>query len=279
MTTTTTPDPEAALRAEIIRLGPWHHDIEIAPGIRTVEVARDGAYPPELGTPEVTRPDVFIGYVVRDVFPDGLAGRSVLDCACNAGGHLFAAAQQGASRGFGFDVREHWIKQARFIARHVPEANVEFAVCDLIEARELRLEPFDVTFFFGILYHLPDPVAGLRIAADLTRELLIVNTAAVPSDGRDALVLNPESQTEVMSGVHRLAWLPTSPRVVIEMLRWCGFPHTRVYFDIPADGHGRRMAIVAAREERMLAHYDSVRPLAPVRRRSWTERLRRRLRR
>jgi tRNA (mo5U34)-methyltransferase len=277
--TPATPLPnltDAELRAEILRLGPWHYDFEIAPGIRTGTPAPDGTYAAELGRPTIISTSHF-GQVLDAVYPDGLNGRSVLDCACNAGGYLFTTATRGAGRGFGFDAREHWIEQARFLARYLPSENLQFHVCELMSLPRLALEPFDVTLFFGILYHLPDPVAGLRIAADLTRELLIVNTDAV-SAPFDGLVLNRESTTEVMSGVDGLAWLPTSERVLRAMLASCGFPHARLIFDKEMPYKRRRISIMGARDEKTFAHCDTLLPPPKPRRSRWRDRIRHLLR-
>jgi hypothetical protein len=141
------------------------------------------------------------------------------------------------------------------------------------------MEPFDVTLFRGIFYHLPDPIAGLRIAADLTREVIIVNTASAPSEVK-GLVLSRESDTEVMSGVDGLAWLPTGPDVVSEALAWCGFPHSRVRFDFRAR-NANRFEVIAARDPSAFDHYDVVRPepatLGPAAAPGLLSRLRRRL--
>ncbi|MEO8619695.1 MAG: methyltransferase domain-containing protein [bacterium] len=249
------------LRSEIIELGPWHHDVQIAPGIRTGEPVPPGTYPSELGTPTIFEPELNIRRLFGDIFPTGLEGRSVLDCACNAGGNLFASKRLGAARCFGFDVREHWIRQARFLARHVPSDDMQFEVRDLATLPDLGLERFDVTLFMGIFYHLPDPMTGLRIAADLTSELLVINTAMRRVRGVDALMVNPESQTLPMSGVHGLAWLPTGDRVLQDILRWCGFPHTRVDWQMPRRGKSwARLQLLAAREAHTFAHYDAVHP-------------------
>ena len=39
-----------------------------------------------------------------------------------------------------------------------------------------KVGKFDVVMFLGVLYHLQDPMAGLRIAADVCEELLIIET-------------------------------------------------------------------------------------------------------
>jgi tRNA (mo5U34)-methyltransferase len=249
------------LRSEIIELGPWHHDVQIAPGVRTGQPVPPGTYPPELGTPTIFEPALNMRKLVGNIFPAGLKGRSVLDCACNAGGNLFATAHLGAGRSFGFDVREHWIRQARFLAKHLPSEKIQFDVRDLASLPELQLERFDVTLFMGIFYHLPDPMTGLRIAADLTSELLVINTAIRPVRGVEALMVNPESQTRALSGVHGLAWLPTGDGVLRHILRWCGFPHTRVDWRMAYGGkHRARLQLLAAREEHTFAHFDAIHP-------------------
>lgn len=248
------------LRAEIRRLGPWHHDMRVAPGIRTGEVVKDVAYPPSYGRVTMIQPERWIGRLIEEVFPDGLNGRSFLDCACNGGGYLLAAAERGAGRCFGLDVRDHWIDQARFVARETGARGVEFTTADLHTLPEMELEPFDVTLFMGIFYHLPDPIASLRMVADHTKELLVLNTAYQPGGG-DALRLNLESETLVMSGVHRLAWLPTSELVLREILHWCGFPHVRTTRRLPLPGgHFHRIELFAAREASTFSRFDVLRP-------------------
>lgn len=249
---------EAALREEIERLGPWHHDIEIAPGVSTMGVR--SATDPDQRFEEHYSPDQMMRHLLGTVYPEGLQGRSFLDCACNSGGHSISAVRQGAGRAFAFDARQLWVDQAEFLARACGAPELTVRRCELAELPRLGLEPFDVTLFAGIFYHLPDPVTGLRIAADMTRELLIVNTAVRPQRGR-ALVLNFESDTHVLSGVDRLAWLPTGPQVMQDILAWCGFKHSRVdlYWSNGVKGW-KRLQIVAARDEKVLAAYDRARP-------------------
>ena len=270
---------EAMLRAEIERLGPWHHDIELAPGVTTmgVRTARNPDQVFEQHYPPVPMMERLIG----QVYPDGLQGRSFLDCACNSGGHSIAAAALGAGRSFAFDARRHWVDQAEFLARHNACDQLTTRCCELKDLPGLGLEPFDVTLFAGIFYHLPDPVAGLKIAADLTKELLIVNTAVNPSPMR-GLAINFESDTHVLSGVDRLAWLPTGPAVMQDILSWCGFKHSRIdaYWDYP-DMSWKRLQMVAARDPDVLAHYDRLRPQAtrvPGRKAALVRRLKRLLR-
>ncbi len=252
------PRRTEAPRAEIERLGPWHHDVEIAPGVSTMGAR--GATDPDHRFEEHYSPDEMMQYPLDAVYPDGLRGRSFLDCACNSGGHSVAALRRGAGKGFAFDARQHWVDQAQFLARECGAPELTVRRCELNDLPGLGLEPFDVTLFAGIFYHLPDQVAGLRIAADMTKELLIVNTAVRPRRER-ALVLNLESDSHVLSGVDRLARLPTGPAVMRDLLAWCGFKHSRIdlYWSNGPKGW-KRLQMLTARDEKVFADYDRVRP-------------------
>ena len=250
-----------SLRHQIEALAPWHHDIELAPGITTMNLR--SATEEDARFVEHYSPDLMMSRIFDAVYPEGLAGRSFLDCACNSGAHSIAAAKAGAGRVFGFDARQHWIDQAEFLARTLNFPNVSFSRLELRDLPAVQSEPFDITLFAGIFYHLPDPVAGLRIAADLTRELLIVNTSVIPRRGK-GLVLSRESDTHVLSGVDGLAWLPTGPAVMQDILAWCGFPHSRIdlYWSQPGTRGWKRLQIIAARDRDVLSAYDIAKPHA-----------------
>ena len=148
---------DQSLLAAIRKLGPWHHKILLRDDIWT---GNDGADPSE-ELPGVVEPARSFTGQIGKAFPNGLEGRSFLDCACNAGGYSFAARDAGAGTIFGFDVRQRWIEQALFVARNRERdsSNIEFRVGDVFDLSPMC--SFDVTWFSGIFYHLPDPVCVL----------------------------------------------------------------------------------------------------------------------
>jgi len=262
-------DPAAALQAagaELVaegrQLAPWHLDVEIAPGLSTRAFAEAPYDEQEFGKVRLIDSRPRFMRTLDDLFPHGLEGRSVLDVACNCGGFLYWARDAGAGECLGIDVREHWIEQARFLARHrvAPSDGMRFEVEDLYELPRLGLEPFDVTLFNGIFYHLPEPLTALRIAADLTRELLIVNTGSRIDLPDGLLAAFEESPTRAISGVYGLSWFPTGPDVVARMLSHVGFPEVRsVWWEAlerQPPGHAR-LELVAARSPDALAALDA----------------------
>jgi tRNA (mo5U34)-methyltransferase len=260
------------LKEEIIRLGPWHLDVQVTPELSTrVSLEAPEGYHASLGekAPDFLSQREWWIKMMKQIYPEGLEGRTFLDCACNCGAYCFWAKEIGASRCFGFDVREHWIEQARFLTRNrtvAPTEGISFETMDLYDLPNRRLEPFDVTLFKGIFYHLPDPITGLKAAADLTKELLILDTTVRMDLPDGMLAISGESSAPLMSGVYDLNWFPTGPKVLTRILNWMGFPETRVNYWIlvrPQENpqHGKRfgrMMIVASRKEGLLEQFESV---------------------
>lgn len=266
----------AELREEIIRLGPWHLDVQVTPEISTrvsLETP-EGTYPSSgpKNAGRISLLDARKSFVdtMRKIYPEGLGGRTFLECACNCGAYCFWAKELGASECFGFDVREHWIDQARFLAanRAWPSDGIRFEALDLYDLPKLELEPFDITLFQGVFYHLPDPITGLKIAADLTREVIILDTATrnhLPDGTRlpdGMLTIAEEGRESVMTGVYGLNWFPTGPGVLTRILRWMGFAEIRLARQRAQGEHSRRgqgrLRIIASRKEGLLGEFESV---------------------
>jgi tRNA (mo5U34)-methyltransferase len=270
-----------AIRSEILRLAPWHLDIEVADGLRTsifldeperpgtskIEVqvmdaesgavTRREAYVPEehaaQAQPHVRLVDARDDFLrtLRSIYPQGLEGRTVLDCGCNAGGYSFWAKEAGAGRCLGFDVREHWIEQATFVASQRGDGgrDMTFTVCDLYDLPSLVLGQFDLVLFNGIFYHLPDPISALKIAADHAKELLILDTATRRAAPSPALEVTEQWQSHATAGIYGLRWLPLGPQPVFQLLHWLGFPEAACTWWRPRSPVRDRIEVVAAREK------------------------------
>lgn len=261
---------DEALRAFIEGAGPWHHRHELREGIFTQSSSQRDQKDLSIS---IIDPAARFTALTRNVFPNGLEGRRFLDCACNSGGYCFAAADAGAKEAFGFDIREHWIRQAEFVAANRAKGaeGVRFAQADLMSV-DLPRRGYDVTFFNGILYHLSSPVGGLKIAADATKELLFMSTAVTASEPdaveEPGMKLIRENPASLMAGSQTLAWLPSGPKVLESTLAWLGFPEFRILsWKRKRTGYRNprgRIAIVAAREKGRLADIDNAAPVNEV---------------
>ena len=110
------------IKQKIMELGPWHIDVKVTPDLSTaafLEAPAD-SYTGDKAINRVSfiQPRDAWVKMMRRIYPDGLQGRSFMECACNCGAYCFWAKEIGASTTFGFDVRDHWINQAKFLQEH-----------------------------------------------------------------------------------------------------------------------------------------------------------------
>lgn len=237
-------DREAVLvRAR--ELSPWHFDYEILPGVTTGSINRpDQSDPALLRTIDPTEMTRFF----QKYYPNALAGKTMLDVACNSGGYCFLAHALGVERALGVEVRQHWLDQAEFIRslKYPASPNVEFRLQDIQEYLKSAEEKFDITIFKGIFYHLPDPIGVLDQLCGMTRETILVDTASTDRIPETCLTAISESKSRLMSGVNGLAWLPGGPAAIKPILSYKGFNSTEVMLwrrNQTPDGSGRFLLV------------------------------------
>jgi SAM-dependent methyltransferase len=219
----------AAIEKRARELAPWHFDFELFDGFRTA--ACNEAQPKDRDQPQVpVRDPAYIERILGRYYPQGLAGKEVLDVACNSGGYCFVAGELGARRARGFDIRRHWIDQARFVhsVRYPHLDNVYFELGDAKEIK--KFGEADVVLFSGIFYHLPDPVHTLLEACSVAREMILVNSATDDAVPEGSLRVFRESRTALMAGVDGLAQYPGGPAALRPILEYAGFPYIDVVF-------------------------------------------------
>lgn len=257
------------LKQKIIELGPWHIDVEVTPELST-SVFRDAPEEAYQGVKDLNRVS-FISpkknwvQMMKRLYPEGLEGRSFMECACNCGAYCFWAKELGAGRTLGFDVRDHWINQADFLLQNRSVGNnddLQFAVMDVYDLPKKQLAPFDIVMFQGIFYHLPDPITALKGAADLCKELLVLDTAIRTDLPDNCMAIASEGTEQVMTGVHGLNWFPTGPNVLKHILRWLDFKETCVIYwrakktiRLGRSGFGR-IRLLASRTPGLLANFE-----------------------
>lgn len=90
--------------------------------------------------------------------PDDLSGKSVLDIGCADGFYSFLAESRGAKRVVAVD----FMKWDGFdVAKKLLDSKVEHKILTVEDLDQLE-EKFDVVFFFGVYYHLANPVDALQ---------------------------------------------------------------------------------------------------------------------
>jgi hypothetical protein len=92
--------------------------------------------------------------------------------------------------------------------------------CDLAE-----LGTFDVSLFLGVLYHLDDPLGALRRLRAVTRELAVVETAAICIKGQDRPLLEFTPGAEVKNDPTN--WFFPNEAAAVALLHAAGFADVR----------------------------------------------------
>ncbi|RYG20801.1 MAG: class I SAM-dependent methyltransferase [Caulobacteraceae bacterium] len=159
-----------------------------------------------------------------------LKGKRVLDVACNDAWYAFRYAQEGADA-VGIDGRAEPIARGSLVKEHFGLDNLKLMVGD-IEDRTIPLGQFDVTLFYGILYHLADPITVLKRLGDITTKVISVQTFIHALDPSPELKLVREAVEEEANGLTNLVTVPTQAAVA-DMLEFAGF--NRVYRILPSN--------------------------------------------
>lgn len=167
---------KAAIEEQLRKLAPFHHAVALPYGLST--------YVPEASRQERerTRLQSLIDHLwppLLELCGGSLRGHRVLDVACNCGGFSVEAAKSGADYVFGFDVEDHYIKQADFIKDVLGLTNAEFSNISIDDLDVGKHGTYDVTFCFGILYHLENPIRDMKMISSLTKKIMVVNTTVM----------------------------------------------------------------------------------------------------
>jgi len=123
--------------------------------------------------------------VIRNIFsrllPKPLAECSIVDLGCMEGGYSLEFAKMGFRKVVGIDARKQNLLKANILKLSSRLKNLDFVLDD---ARNIdRHGSFDVTFCFGLLYHLNDPAAFLKKLGQQTKHMLVLHSYTAPEHG------------------------------------------------------------------------------------------------
>ena len=113
--------------------------------------------------------------------PPDLTGMRVLDVGCAEGFFSFEAERRGASEVVSVDFDPECVKRFALCAEAFDSSNraLTMSVYDLDPA---RFGTFDLVMFFGLLYHLPDPVLAMQKIAALASGTVLVQSSAIETN-------------------------------------------------------------------------------------------------
>jgi tRNA (mo5U34)-methyltransferase len=114
-------------------------------------------------------------------FPNMFKNKTVLDIGAWDGYNSFYAEKAGARRVLAIDnpcwSGNSWgTKEGFDLAHKLIQSRVESLDINLYNITPEKIGTFEVVLMLGVLYHLTDPFDGLKKAASVTKDLLIIET-------------------------------------------------------------------------------------------------------
>jgi tRNA (mo5U34)-methyltransferase len=194
--------------SEIERLQPWFHRIHLGQDIYTKTETVMGEPVDHPSEPWQT---------ISKCLPDDLSGKSVLDVGCNAGFYAIEAKRRGASRVLGVDGQRQHVRQAIFV-RKVLGLDIEYRRINIYDLKRRTFGEFDITLALGLVYHLKHLVLALENLYEVTRELLIIETALMPAGRTPESFMHPLGQSIMC--LHPLAYVDNPPEAKEQVFNW-----------------------------------------------------------
>ena len=156
--------------------------------------------------------------------PKDLTGKRVLDIGAWDGWFSFEMERRGAEV-----VALDSAKQERFlVARELMNSKAEYRIGDICRLSPRELGYFDIVLFFGVLYHVKNPVLALENVCALSTDLALVESY-VTDDGSnaDAVPLMEFYETTELRGQFD-NWVGPNTSCLLAFCRTAGFPRVRL---------------------------------------------------
>lgn len=165
------------------------HNIKLADGTETM---------PEIGYLLADSPWMkAAARVLKVVYGDAIAGKSIADLGCLEGGYTVEFSRMGM-QATGIEVRQSNIENCLHVHKNAGLPNLAFAKNDVWNLAEYGR--FDAMFCCGLLYHLDQPAKFIRLMAEQTRDVIMINTHYADDVQSAVFALSAMTENEGLPG-------------------------------------------------------------------------------
>ncbi len=248
--------------SELEKLRPWFHCIDLGAGLRTKTESVMGEPVEHPRGP---------WQIIERCLPADLSGKTLLDVGCNAGFYAVEAKRRGAARVFGIDAQRQHIRQALFV-RRVLGLDIQYRRMSVYDLSPRSVGRFDITLALGLIYHCKHLVLALEKLFQVTKELLIIETAIFPQQQAPKSFVH--TLGEFTQTLHPLAYVENPPEAKEQVFNWflpsieclqallknIGFHEVTVF---ATTNEGERAVLVCRKQEssvdgRVLSHFVAI---------------------
>jgi SAM-dependent methyltransferase len=131
------------------------------------------------------------------VFPQGFAGKRLVDLGCLEGGYAVEFARAGFEA-LGIEVRASNFENCRRVKAGTNLPNLSFACDDVLNLANYG--SFDVVFCCGVLYHLDQPRKFVELIAQVCRRVAIIDTHIAKTERNPEFRLSEITENEGWKG-------------------------------------------------------------------------------
>lgn len=159
------------VQSQVAKESYWFHRIELFPDFVT----------PGWSDPRTDKLPYF-------GLPRDLTGQRVLDIGCAEGFFSFEAERRGAKEVVAIDSFPDSVRRFN-ICRNALGSKTTAFLCSVYDLNPRGFGTFDIVFFFGVLYHLRNPILALEKIRTVCTGTMLLQTAnmEIPSEGDAAL--------------------------------------------------------------------------------------------
>ncbi len=164
------------------------------------------------------------------IYPQGLQGRSIVDCGCLEGGFTAEFARMGM-QATGIEARENNFRNCMRVKDGTRLPNLRFVQDDVKNIGNYG--PFDAVFASGMLYHLDRPRQFLTDVARVCRRVIFLETH-VASDldvpATELFGLSPLVEHEGLKGRWMLEYDDSVSRARLERMKWSAWSNASSFW-------------------------------------------------
>jgi SAM-dependent methyltransferase len=164
--------------------------------------------------------------VIELLYPEGPAGRTIVDLGCLEGGYTVEFAKMGMVA-VGVEVRARNFENCEIVRQDCELRNLTFARSNVWDFPSIGR--FDVAFCCGILYHLKDPRRFIKLVGENVDHAVIINTHLALEGGGP--LLSEMTEHEGMAGRWYSEYDPaTITPEQLEAAKWTSWGNSRSFW-------------------------------------------------